>query len=304
MRTDMLRTAFTAGLVVVALGAGPAEARFGKKNSNSGSSESSAESSSDSSHAAVPVGSGSGASSGASGSRRGAWASGSTGWSRSAFRPAWRRGYFSGAYVPWYGYGYWVRPLSSCEAPAQVDLGRDVEREDDGWRLTAGAELLLLLGNERGFTAGLNAAAEAEVFGVSLLAQNIAAASKEEPGFDHLQQAALHATVAFLTGRYGRLRAELGVDLIVAPDAVFVGPTGGLSGSLWLGGPVALEASALLTPVPFRQVDTRAAIAVGVGGWGLKAGVRMQLLDDRGVVDGVIHRDVFWGPYVSVGLVL
>ncbi len=295
----MLRTAFALGIVVVALLAAPAEARFGKKNSHSGSSTDTSESSSQSSeHAAVPVGSSPTSSS--SSAFSGAVRSGN----RNAFRPSWRRGYFSGAYVPWYGYGYWVRPLSSCEAPSQVDLRRDVEPEDDGWRLAAHVELLMLLGTERGFTAGLHAAAEADVLGLTILAQNIAAVSKEEPGFDHLQQLALHGTVAFLTGRYGRLRAELGLDVIVAPDAVFLGPTGGVSGTLWLGGPVALEGSALLTPIPFRQVDARAAVAVGFGPWGLKAGVRLQLLDDRGVVDGVTHRDIFWGPYLSVGLVL
>lgn len=296
MHTAMSRTALPV-LVAIALLGGPAEARFGKR----GSSGTSGGSSSGSSHSARPVGGGGSKSSGGSGG-----SSHSDGWaaSHAGSLPVWRRGYFSGAFVPWYGYGYWVRPRAVCTSPGQVDVRRDLEREEEAWRLSASAELLLLLGTERGFTAALSAAAEADVFGVSLLAQNIAAVSKEGPGFDHLQQAALHGTAAFLRGRYGRLRAELGVDLIVAPDAIFVGPTGGLSGTLWLGGPVALEGNVLLTPFPFRQVDSRAALAVGIDGWGIKAGIRLQLLDDRGEVDGVTHRDVFWGPFVSLGVVL
>jgi hypothetical protein len=80
-------------------------------------------------------------------------------------------------------------------------------------------------------------------------------------------------------------------------------PSGGLSGTLWIYGPLALEGSFIATPWPVVQLDGRAGLAVGLGPVGLRAGWRAQLLDDRGVVDGVVHRDLFTGPYVGASIV-
>jgi len=158
---------------------------------------------------------------------------------------------------------------------------------------------------QSGVALGISAMFEGERWGLSVFAQDLAPRAEDGgPVFDHIPQVNLHATYAFLTGRYGRLRAELGLDTVFAPSAVFLGPTAGLSGTLWIGGPVALEGMAMMTPYPFWQLDYRAGVVVGLGPVGLRAGWRTQVLDDRGTVDGVTHRDVYMGPYAGVSVAL
>jgi hypothetical protein len=175
--------------------------------------------------------------------------------------------------------------------------------EPPSLRVTAGLEAMTYVVGEAGLTVGATAHFEGERWGVLLGGQNIAVASLEGPGVDLLQQAQARLTYAFLTGRFGRLRAEVGADAVFASDLIVVGPSLGLNGTLWVGGPVALEGTVLVTPFPFWQLDYRAGLAVGLGPVGLRAGWRTQVLDDRGLVDGVVHRDVFMGPYVGASIV-
>ncbi len=145
---------------------------------------------------------------------------------------------------------------------------------------------------------------EADRWGFTASGQNIAVRADDgTDGFDHLQVASAHLTYAFVTGRFGRLRIEAGADAVFARHLIVIGPTGGLSGTLWIGGPFAIEGSVMLTPWPYRQLDARIGAAIGLGPFGLRAGLRAQLLDDRGLVDGVVHQDSFVGPYVGVSLV-
>jgi hypothetical protein len=82
-----------------------------------------------------------------------------------------------------------------------------------------------------------------------------------------------------------------------------VGPTGGLSGVIWLGGPVGIEASAMVTPWPYLQLDGKLGLAVGIDRFGLRAGWRVLALDDRGIVDGTEHSELITGPYVGMSIV-
>jgi hypothetical protein len=144
---------------------------------------------------------------------------------------------------------------------------------------------------------------EGERWGISIAFQNIAAPSRETAGaFDTIQQFNAHVTFAFLTGKYGRLRVEGGGDSLFASNLVVLAPTLGLSGSLWVAGPVALEASVMVTPWPIRQLDLRGGVVVGLGPVGLRAGWRTQVLDDQGLVDGIVNRDMFMGPYAGLSL--
>ncbi len=99
------------------------------------------------------------------------------------------------------------------------------------------------------------------------------------------------------------MRAELGADGFFSPTMVMVGPTGGLSGNVWIGGPFSLEASAMVTPWPFEQVDGKLGVAIGLGPVGLRAGWRVQYLDDRGIINGVDHAQLFSGPYAGLSFV-
>jgi hypothetical protein len=280
------------GLAV--LTAFPAEARFGKK-----SEPSEPQTKPSKTHEAEPVTASPGNSGGSSSSSRGSHYSGSRRHSgHSGYRRSHRYGFWAGAFVPSYAVVY-------AAPPSQVVVAQPVpeepEPESPGIRLTAGLEGQ---GFRAGFTLGALVAIEGDRWGFTGSGQNIAVLAEDGSGsLDHLQVATAHLTYAFLRGSYGRLRVEAGADAVFAPDLIVVGPTAGLSGTLWIGGPFAIEASAMVTPWPYRQFDGRAGLALGLGPVGLRAGIRAQVLDDRGLVDGVIHQDAFVGPYVGASLV-
>lgn len=276
---------------VSALVALPAHARFGKggsHSSSSGSSGSHGSGSSSTTHGSAPVHTGSNPTSGGRGTGQGTW------YTPDIRVSPWAYGYYSGYYVPRYGYGYgtWVTGGAAT-----------VAREESTIRITAGIEGQVYVTGDPGVTLGLNASFEGEQFGVTLTGQNIAVKNQEGPGFDTIQQMQARITWAFLSGKYGRLRAELGGDGLFAQNLTVIAPTGGFSGTVWVGGPVAIEGSVLVTPWPITQIDYRAGLALGLGGFGLRAGWRTQVLDDRGVVDGEVHRDVFMGPYIGASIV-
>ncbi len=274
--------------LAVALTAFPAHARFGKKSSGSAPS-----SSSSSTHEAQPVN--------APSSPPQAQSSGrgySGGYARG---PRARYGYWSAAFVPAYsvGYGYDAAPQPSVVVAQPV--AEEPAPESPGIRLSAGIEGQ---GYRNGVTLGAAVGLEGDRWGFFATGQNIAVLADDGTNrFDHIQVATAHLSFAFLTGRYGRMRFEGGADAVFAPNLIVIGPTGGLSGTVWIGGPFALEGSAMVSPWPYRQFDGKLGLALGLGPLGLRAGFRAQLLDDRGLVDGVIHQDAFVGPYVGASLV-
>lgn len=286
-------------LSMVILQAGVAHARFGKRNSGGvvGSSSSSSSSGS-STHAAVPVDSPRSGSSGSGSSSRGAYNP------DYEYRPrSWSHGFYSGAFVPLYGYGYGYYMAPSPDVVV-VNGQQQPQQEPAELRVTVNAELGVFLTADRGYTLGVNGFFEGERLGVHILAQGIMVGADDGSGeTDQLLQMTGKLTFAFLTGRYGRLRAEVGTDFISAPDLKVFGASLGLSGTVWLVDSLAFEASAWGTVYPFWQLDGRAGLVYGLGPVGFRVGVRAQMLDDRGLVDGQIHRDVFVGPYAGVGVV-
>jgi hypothetical protein len=313
-----LRHLTAAACALSLLATGPAEARFGRRGSGSSSSSSSSSSGSSSSssgssgsgssyHAAVPVNSGS---TGYSPSSRG-WSGSSASWGP-VYRP-YRSGYWSGAFVPVYGYGYGY--YTPAPGAVIVQNEQDVRPEPAGIRVTAGIEGLYSLSttNGGGYILGLSGLFEGERFGVSLLGQTV------QTQMNQLTQLNAHLTFAFLTGKYGRLRVELGADTLFAQDLIVMAPTGGLSGQLWIAGPFALEGAVFVTPWPIFQLDYRAGVVLGLDSIGIRAGWRSQILEDRGIVPGTPDdltgctqlangnfscRDVVMGPYVGIGIAL
>ena len=63
-----------------------------------------------------------------------------------------------------------------------------------------------------------------------------------------------------------------------------------------------VEGRGQFVPVPYIQVDAQAGLALRLGILTLRSGWRWLMLDDRGRVDGVVHRDYFSGPYAGLGL--
>ncbi len=269
----------------VLLHAATAEARFGKAGSGGGSSSGS---SSRSTHAAVPVDSSSSSSSSSSGSN---FSSGTSS-DRSS-----RLGYFSGAFVPMYGYGYYPYPGPGILIDPDEEAVGEV-------RVMAGMEFEVFANQDRGFALALAASLEVDRWSLSISGQHLSVAADDGTnGDDTLQQMGARFGYALLVGSRGRMRAEVGADLIFAADVTLLGPSVGFSGMVWIAGPLALEGSVSGSVFPFWQLDGRAGIVIGIGALGFRLGWRTQLLDDQGVVDGVVHRDVFMGPYAGLGFV-
>ncbi|MFO0593881.1 MAG: hypothetical protein U0228_01215 [Myxococcaceae bacterium] len=165
-------------------------------------------------------------------------------------------------------------------------------------------EFMFFVANQNhGFAINANAAVEGDIFGVNLSGQNIQVKADDgSDATDSLTQLNAHFTVAVLSGELGRLRLEAGGDVIFAPSIITAGLSFGASGIIGIYGPMAFEGSFYATVYPFTQLDGRAALVFGSGPLGLKVGWRTQLLDDRGLADGVPHRDIFMGPYAALGL--
>ncbi|PTL75806.1 hypothetical protein [Vitiosangium sp. GDMCC 1.1324] len=119
---------------------------------------------------------------------------------------------------------------------------------------------------------------------------------------DHIQLVEAHVTLAPLVGEHGRLRLEAGVAAARAPDVTFVGPSMAVSFERCLIGAMDLEGRLQWVPMPHLQLDGQAGLAVHMGVMTVRAGWRGLLLDDRGLVDGVVHRDTLGGPFAGVGL--
>ncbi len=274
----------------VLLTALPAQARFGKKSPPS-------KEEAKSHHEAQPVETrnADGYNGFSSGSAQ--YAGGS---SRRYYGPRYRYGYWSGAFIPGFGYAY-AAPRSRVILTQPVEEEPQAQPEPAGVQLSAGVEGQ---GFRGGFTLGALISLEGERWGFAASGQNIAVrADNGTDRMDHLQVATAHLTYAFLAGPYGRLRLEGGADAAFAPNLIVIGPTGGFSGTVWIGGPFAIEGSVMVTPWPYRQFDGKIGVALGLGPVGLRAGFRTQVLDDRGLVDGVVHQDAFIGPYVGLALV-
>lgn len=121
-------------------------------------------------------------------------------------------------------------------------------------------------------------------------------------GSDQIAVSEVHLTYAIIAQDKIRLRLEGGLSYAEAPDLKVLGPSLGTSFEGRLGGNLDFELRLQATPFPYRQVDSQAALALKLYPFALRAGWRTLLLDDAGLVDGVVHRDVFNGPFVGLGL--
>ncbi|MHB8878186.1 MAG: hypothetical protein ACYC8T_31205 [Myxococcaceae bacterium] len=272
-------------LVVLALfaSARPAHARFGKRSKDNSEAARSSPSQG-STHTATPV---VGDPTPAQTTAAAAPVYAGPRWSN---RHRHHRGWFGGGYIP-----YYVVPAPA----AQVQTSEEPQAR--AVRVSASAEAMAF---GSGASAGLGLAFEGERAGFTAGFHTILVAADDgSGGLDTIKQLNGRITWALLAGSHGRLRVEAGVDSAFAPELIVVGPSLGASGVLWVAGPFALEGSVSVTPFPFRQVDTRAGLGLGLGPVGLRAGWRALMLDDAGLLDGVAHQDFFSGPYVGVSLV-
>jgi hypothetical protein len=293
------------------LHSGTAEARFGKKNSDSSSS------SSGKVHDASPVGSSddddSSSGSGSSGSGSYSSSSGS-----SAVRTVgtildvllfvadtaerarrYETTYYNppadidDGHTPMYPYSYQPPVVEQ-----QRQQGEVVNRNRVMFRLGVEGQ-----GLGGGSAVGLNLGLEGQRFGVAGALSSLTLPTDDgTAGEDKIGLYTGHLTFAMYTSERGRLRGELGMAVARAPDITFVGPSLGVSFEHCLVGALDVEARGQLVPVPYQQVDGQAGLALHLGVLTLRGGWRVLMLDDAGLVDGQAHRDFFSGPYAGLGL--
>ncbi|NOK35640.1 hypothetical protein HMI49_20790 [Corallococcus exercitus] len=121
---------------------------------------------------------------------------------------------------------------------------------------------------------------------------------------DRLTLLDAHLTLSPWSTERGRFRLEAGIASAHAPDAIFVGPSFAASLEACIGpSPFDIEARIQAVPFPHRQVDMQAGLAVHLGALNLRGGWRTLYLSDAGQLDdGVVHADLFSGPYLGLGL--
>lgn len=212
---------------------------------------------------------------------------------------------------------YETASYESTSAPAQVEPGnppmypygrepvvqQQVEPERRGRN-----SLMFRLGVEgqtlgEGSSVAFNAGIEGQHWGVAAGVTGLRLPTDDgTPGEDKIDLGSAHLTLALFTDDQTRLRLEGGVAWAKAPDVTFGGPSFALSFERCLFGALDLEARGQVVPVPYTQVDTQAGLALHLNAVTLRTGWRFQMLDDRGQVDGVVHRDYFSGPYAGIGL--
>ncbi|WNG13345.1 hypothetical protein [Cystobacter fuscus] len=154
-------------------------------------------------------------------------------------------------------------------------------------------------GSGLGFHFGL----EEERWGIATRLGGLSLKAEDDAGGrDRLYQADAHVTYAAAVSERGRLRIETGVAAVRAPDATFVGPSLALSFERCLLGALDLEGRIQWVPLPHLQVDGQIGLALHLGALTVRGGWRGLYLDDRGLVDRVVHTEGLGGPFGGVGL--
>ncbi|MCY1072904.1 hypothetical protein [Archangium lansingense] len=197
----------------------------------------------------------------------------------------------TGAYVPYYHRRY--RPRPAAQEPDEPNHRVMMVR--------MGAEAGYL--RKEGRTVGLNLGLEERRWGISTRFTTLMLNTDDgSEGQDRIHLADASVTFAPYASERGRLRWEAGVAMARAPDITFIGPSLALSFERCLFGPFDVEGRVQWVPLPHLQLDGQAALAMHLGALTVRAGWRGLLLDDRGYLDGVVHRDKIGGPFAGVGL--
>lgn len=283
--------------------AAPAEARFGKKSGSSNSSSSSSSSKGSNYHSASGVGESDSDGNGGGGGQV----------STPAPTGHYYQSYYYGDpyYRPWYGghygWGFGYRPLLFGPTYTVVEQRPPPQPEQQSPVTASLAAGATILGSSSGTGAGidLSAAFEGERLGFNLSWSGLyIPADDGSLDTDSIKLFNGMLTYSIISRPEGRLRLEGGGMSAWAPDLIVLGPGLGVSGVLGILGPLGLDASVRMTPFPFRQIDAQAGLTIGLGPVGIRGGYRSVFLDDAGLVDGIVHTDLFAGPYVGLELVL
>jgi hypothetical protein len=191
--------------------------------------------------------------------------------------------------------------------PAYVGGGAaaaTVSADSGGWNVRTA-----LMTEVQGFTSGdggllsFGMLIEGVQWGVDVDGRLIEVATDDgTAGTDSLRLLNGAVTWTLFGDRTSRIRLEGGFAVAFAPDVTVVSPQVGVSMGFGFGGSWGVEGLVRASLVPHTQVEWSAGMSYAMGPLGVRAGWRRIFLDDRGIVDGVAHQDVFAGPYVGLGL--
>lgn len=188
---------------------------------------------------------------------------------------------------------------AGLEDPADSGSGRP-ERHAVPLSVRMGSQGLMWRGEGSG--ADMFLGVEVERFGVEAHVLRLWLPAEDgSGGRDRLTLVQAHVSHALHVSEVLRVRAEGGVSTARGPDATFIGPSLGLSLEACVVGPLDVEARLQITPLPHRQLDSTAGLALHLGGLVLRGGWRGLFLDDQGGVDGVVHQERLHGPYAGAG---
>lgn len=315
MRTSLGRTLSVFAVVVLALAPALAEAKGFGRSGGRGRSGGSSSSSSSTSHT---FGSGSAPAAGSSHSH----SSYEGGYAHSSGAPTvvyrnggyygggYSGGYYGGGYggpsyysgwgvypYGYYSYGYY--PYFGAPPIAEAPQAPS----DSSFSLYVGG-----MSSDGTFSPGGSLAIDGARWGFNASGLVLPSESLINPGsFSAMPLFSAHVAYSLIADPHVRVRFEVGASGIAAPGFSYYGPDLGASAQLALLGPLALEGSVHMTPLPARILDLDLGAALHFGGLGVKAGWRAIRLDDTHVAAATATGgggvDVFNGPHVAVGLV-
>lgn len=285
------RTSFWASIALAITLCSPAAAfaRFGKASGGGGRGSGS--------RATVSAHGGWGGSHGSSG-----WARTSSSWARPTIvaRPV----YLGPSY-----YGYFVAPPPVVVYDPNVDQVPPTAADPDAISLP----ISTMLDGDATFAGstsmlGAHAAFEGQRFGVSLGYTGVLSPTTDgSAGVDVFHLAQAHLTYALVSSPRGRIRAEVGAHMAVAPDVTFVAPGFGMSAALQLYRGWGMETRVFGNVYPYTELDARLGLVWSGSVASVLGGVRALYLNDNGALGAANAGDTsdfFFGPYIGLALAL
>jgi hypothetical protein len=154
---------------------------------------------------------------------------------------------------------------------------------------------------DRTFIGTASLGVDWERFGLNLQVTGIRIPWDESSGDTH-PITLLNAYVSYALVSTSRVRLTIdgGAMSAFARDLRAVAPGIGFTGVARVVGPLGIEGAGHGAAYPYDELDLNAGLTVALGPIGVRTGWRRIWLNDRGLVDGVAHEEVFTGPYLGI----
>lgn len=181
-------------------------------------------------------------------------------------------------------------PSAAVQTSAPEKLGSNVRLGADAAALGGGTGVSLFL------------AFEGERMGMDVRGTELTLPTDDgTAGHDSIKLGGFHLTYAVLARDNLRIRIEGGLSGAQAPDLSVAAPSFAVSLEGCLLPVVDVEARLQATPFPYQQIDAQAGLALRLQALVVRGGWRALYLNDNGLVDGESHSDAFGGPFLGAG---